>query len=103
MSLSADGTHILQPAGTGGFEALPVVEWLCLELGRMAGFEVPGAALIEMQEGKPRALLVERFDIKCGLEDRRRFALEDYCSILDLPASAKYDGTIDRMAKGLRP
>jgi serine/threonine-protein kinase HipA len=113
MSLSADGTlvpaidqpftHILKPAGTGGFAALPVVEWLCLELGRMAGFDVPNAALIEMPDGMPPALLVERFDIRRGPDDMRRFALEDFCSILDLPASAKYDGTIERMAKALRP
>ncbi len=113
MSLSADGTvvpaidqpftHILKPAGTGGFATLPIVEWLCLELGRMAGFDVPDAALVEMPEGMPPALLVERFDIKCGPEDMRRFALEDFCSILDMPAAAKYDGTIERMAKGLRP
>jgi serine/threonine-protein kinase HipA len=113
MSLSADGTlfpaidkpftHILKPAGTGGFAALPIVEWLCLELGRMAGFEVPDTALIEMPEGMPPALLVERFDIRRGPEDMRRFALEDFCSVLDLPASAKYDGSVERMAKGLRP
>lgn len=113
MSLLADGrlvpatghpfTHILKPAGTGGFATLPIVEWLCLELGRMAGFDVPDAALVEMPEGMPPALLVERFDIRRGPDDMRRFALEDFCSILDLPASAKYDGTIERIAKGLRP
>jgi serine/threonine-protein kinase HipA len=42
MSLVADGdlvpaidqpfNHILKPAGTAGFETLPVVEWLCLEI-----------------------------------------------------------------------
>jgi serine/threonine-protein kinase HipA len=113
MSLSADGTlvpatdqpftHILKPAGTGGFATLPIVEWLCLELGRIAGFEVPDAALIEMPDGMPPALLVERFDIRRGPDDMRRYVLEDFCSILDLPASAKYEGTIERMAKGLRP
>lgn len=113
MSLLADGTlvpaidqpftHILKPAGTGGFATLPIVEWLCLELGRVAGFEVPDAALVEMPEGMPPALLVERFDIRRGPEDMRRFALEDFCSVLDLPASAKYDGTMERIAKGLRP
>ena len=113
MSLLADGalvpaidqpfTHILKPAGTAGFETLPIVEWLCLELGRIAGFDVPDAALIEMPDGMPPALLVERFDIRRGPDDMRGFALEDFCSILDLPASAKYDGTIERMAKGLRP
>lgn len=113
MSLVADGdlvpaidqpfTHILKPAGTAGFETLPVVEWLCLEFGRAAGFEVPAAALIEMPDGMSPALVVERFDIRRDPQDQRRLALEDFCSILDLPASAKYDGTIERMARGLRP
>ena len=113
MSLLVDGTlvpavdrpftHILKSAGTAGFKTLPAVEWLCLELGRAGGFEVPVAALIEMPNGMPPALLVERFDIRRGVEDHRRLALEDFCSILDLPASAKYDSTIERVAKGLRP
>jgi serine/threonine-protein kinase HipA len=96
-------THILKPAGTSGFEMLPIVEWLCLELGRSAGFDVPDAALLAMPDGMSPALVVERFDIRRGAEDQRRLALEDFCSILDLPASAKYDGTIERMARGLRP
>jgi serine/threonine-protein kinase HipA len=96
-------THILKPAGTAGFETLPVVEWLCLQLGRAAGFEVPSAALVDMPDGMPPALVVERFDIRRGPDDRRMIALEDFCSILDLPTSAKYDGTIERMARGLRP
>jgi serine/threonine-protein kinase HipA len=113
MSLMRDGalvpaieqpfTHILKPAGTSGFEMLPIVEWLCLELGRSTGFEAPDAALLAMPDGMPPALVVERFDIRRGAEDQRRLALEDFCSILDLPASAKYDGTIERMARGLRP
>jgi serine/threonine-protein kinase HipA len=96
-------THILKPAGAAGFEMLPVVEWLCLELGRAAGFIVPDIALTAMPDGMSPALIVERFDIRRGPEDLRRFALEDFCSVLDLPASAKYDGTIERMARGLRP
>ena len=113
MHLAPDGTllpaidlpftHILKPAGTAGFEMLPIVEWLCLELGRAAGFTVPDAALTAMPDGMPPALIVERFDIRRGPEDQRRLALEDFCSVLDLPASAKYDGTIERMARGLRP
>jgi serine/threonine-protein kinase HipA len=113
MSLRPDGvlvpaidqpfTHILKPAGTAGFETLPIVEWLCLELGRAAGFQVPDAALLEMPDGMSPALVVERFDIRRGPQDQRRMALEDFCSILDLPAAAKYDGTIERMARGLRP
>lgn len=56
-----------------------------------------------MRDGMSPALIVERLDIRQGTEDPRRFALEDCCSILDLPASAKYDGMIERMARGLRP
>lgn len=96
-------THILKPAGMTGFEMLPVVEWLCLELGRAAGFTVPDVALTAMPDGMSPALIVERFDIRRSPEDLRRFALEDFCSVLDLPAPAKYDGTIERMARGLRP
>ncbi len=112
MSLLADGvlvpavdqpfTHILKPAGAVGFETLPIVEWLCLELGRAARFDVPSAALLEMPDDMPPALVVERFDIRRGVEDQRRLAMEDFCSILDLPTSSKYVGTIERMAKGLR-
>lgn len=101
---NAPFTHILKPAGTSGFDTLPVVEWLCLELGRASGhFEVPIAALIDMPAEMPPALVVERFDIRRGLNDHRLLAMEDFCSILDQPASAKYDGTIERMARALRP
>jgi serine/threonine-protein kinase HipA len=41
--------------------------------------------------------------IRRGPQDDRRLAMEDFCSIVDLPASAKYDGTIELMARGLRP
>ena len=52
MTLDADGrlspsvgtpfTHILKPAGTSGFEALPLVEWIGLALAREAGLRGPG-------------------------------------------------------------
>ena len=29
--------------------------------------------------------------------------MDDFCSILDLPTSAKHDGTIEGMARALRP
>ncbi len=113
MSLTEDGalvpaidqpfTHILKPAGTAGFDMLPIVEWLCLEVGRAAGFETPDAALIAMPDGMPPALFVERFDIRRGPQDQRLLAMEDFYSLLDLPTSAKYDGTIERMARALRP
>lgn len=112
MTLDSDGrlspstgtpfTHILKPAGTSGFEALPLVEWIGLALAREAGFTVPATALIAMPDGMPPALLVERFDIRTDTNDQRLMAMEDLCSVLDLSPEAKYDGTIERVARALR-
>ena len=96
-------THIMKPAGTSGFQALPVIEYLSLALGRYAGFTVPDAALIKMPDGMPPALLVERFDIRASGNDQRLVAMEDLCSVLDLPPEAKYDGTIEGIARGVGP
>ena len=96
-------TQILKPAGTSGFQALPVIEYLAMALGRASGLDAPATALVPMPDGMPPALLVERFDIRTSPEDERRFALEDLCSVLDLPPDAKYDGTIERVARAVRP
>ncbi|WP_083219995.1 type II toxin-antitoxin system HipA family toxin [Hoeflea olei] len=96
-------THILKPAGTSGFQALPVVEFLALALGRHAGLDTPPSALTEMPDGMAPALIVERFDIRISAADPRLLALEDLCSVLDLPPEAKYDGTIERIARAIRP
>jgi serine/threonine-protein kinase HipA len=113
MFLDADGTlspstgkpftHILKPAGTGGFEALPIAEWLAMELGRAAGLAAPATALVAMPDGMPPALIVERFDIRETLGDTRMLALEDLCSVLDLSTDAKYSGTMERVARAVRP
>jgi serine/threonine-protein kinase HipA len=101
-SIGKPFTHVLKPAGTGGYEALPVVEWTAMMLGSCAGLQAPAVALILMPEDMPPALLVERFDIRRSTDDRRMLALEDLCSILDLPANAKYEGTIERVARAVR-
>ncbi|MBT1159409.1 HipA domain-containing protein [Aminobacter anthyllidis] len=113
MFLDADGilspstgkpfTHILKPAGTSGFEALPVIEWQSLALGSATGFTTPATALVPMPDGMPPALLVERFDIRTRLDDKHLLALEDFCSVLGVPTEAKYDGTMERIARAVRP
>ncbi|WP_265519117.1 type II toxin-antitoxin system HipA family toxin [Nitratireductor luteus] len=102
-SVTKPFTHILKPAGTSGFEALPVIEWQSLTLGAVAGFVAPSMALVAMPDGMPPALLVERFDIRTSQEDRRLLAMEDFASVLGVPTEAKYDGTIERVARALRP
>ena len=101
-SIGTPFTHILKPAGTSGFEALPLVEWIGLALAREAGFAVPATALIAMPDGMPAALLVERFDIRTDANDQRLLAMEDLCSVLALSPRAKYDGTIERVVRALR-
>lgn len=96
-------THILKPAGTSGFQALPVIEYLAMALGRHAGLVAPTTALTAMPDGMPPALIVERFDIRVSADDKRCLALEDLCSVLDLPPEAKYDGTIERISRAVRP
>jgi serine/threonine-protein kinase HipA len=95
-------THILKPAGTSGYQALPLIEYLALSLGRHASFTVPETALVPMPDDMPPALIVERFDIRTSLDDTRMLALEDLCSVLDLPPDAKYSGTIERIMRAVR-
>jgi len=102
-AIEAPFTHILKPAGTGPFQALPVIEFLAMTLGRAAGLATPEVALVAMPDDMPPALLVERFDVRTSPEDRRRIVLEDMASVLDLPPDAKYDSTIERVARALRP
>ena len=113
MFLASDGalvpstgrpfTHILKPAGTSGFDILPVIEWQALTLGAAAGLEAPAMALVAMPDGMPPALIVERFDIRRGGNDTHLLALEDFTSVLGVATEAKYDGTIERVARALRP
>jgi serine/threonine-protein kinase HipA len=112
MNLDADGrlspsvgtpfTHILKPAGTSGFEALPLIEWIGLSLARTVGLPAPETALVPMPDGMPPALLVERFDIRDSADDARWLAMEDMCSVLDLEPHDKYTGTIERVARAIR-
>ncbi len=102
-SIGKPCTHILKPAGTGGYDALPLVEWAAMTLGRSAGLAAPTVALIAMPDAMPPALLVERFDIRESTDDRRLLALEDLCSVLGLSANAKYDATMERVARAIRP
>ena len=74
-----------------------------MALGKAAGFRVPATALATMPDGMPPALIVERFDVRESLDDMRMIALEDLCSVLDLSTEAKYSGTMERVARAVRP
>lgn len=95
-------THILKPAPGAGFEFLPQVEAACLDAARACGLTAADHVLVEMPGDLPPALLVERFDIRRGKTDRRRLAMEDMASIRGVPASEKYDGSIEQVARAMR-
>jgi serine/threonine-protein kinase HipA len=101
-SVALPFTHILKPAGTSGFDSLPLVEWIGLTLARALGLATPDAALLQMPDDLPPALVVERFDIREQADDPRWIAMEDMCSALDLGPHDKYTGTIERVAKAVR-
>ena len=113
MYLDADGTlspsagrpftHILKPAGTSGYEPLPVVEWLAMALGQAAGFAVPATALVAMPDGMPPALLVERFDIRSSVDDKRDDRARRHVLRPRSSTEAKYGGTMERVARAVRP
>ena len=96
-------THILKPSPGAGFEALPAIEHACLSAAAACGFDVPAHALVPMPGGLPPALLVERFDIRLNETDARRLAMEDLASLRGLRAEEKYEGSIEQVARALRP
>ncbi|HEX3973070.1 MAG TPA: HipA domain-containing protein, partial [Stellaceae bacterium] len=72
-------------------------------LGRAAGLVTPVIALVAMPDGLPPALIVERVDIRESKTDTRLLALEDFCSVLELPSQDKYKSTMERVARAVRP
>ena len=86
--------HIIK----GSTAILPYVtlnEHLCM---RVVARVMPVAQTQLSQDGK--ALVVHRFDVDAG--GQPRWGMEDFCSLLGLRPSAKYDTTWERIAKAVR-
>lgn len=78
-----------------GFDDLPglaINEFLCLEVARAAGLEVPEARLSH----DAQVLAVRRFDRGA---DGRMLAVEDYCALKPSDPVNKYKGTLEDLAK----
>jgi serine/threonine-protein kinase HipA len=78
-----------------GFEDLPglaINEYLCLEVAREAGLEVPEARLSD--DGQ--VLAVRRFDRSA---DGQILAVEDYCALKANDAVNKYKGSLEDLAR----
>jgi serine/threonine-protein kinase HipA len=68
---------------------LSINEFLCLEVARAAGLNVPETVLSD--DGQ--VLAIERFDRKHG----QQMALEDFCSIAAFEPVNKYKGSLERV------
>ncbi|WP_322048317.1 type II toxin-antitoxin system HipA family toxin [Paraburkholderia sp. J67] len=78
-----------------GFEDLPWLalnEYLCLEVARHSGLEVPQARISD--DGQ--VLAVRRFDRG---EAGQMLAVEDFCALEGLDPVSKYKGSLERVAK----
>ncbi|MFS1894337.1 type II toxin-antitoxin system HipA family toxin [Vibrio lentus] len=66
-------------------------EYLCIELARELGFEVPNVEIIHTE--KVKALAVERFDRRWNKDKTNllRLPQEDICQVFGKPSSIKYE------------
>ena len=76
---------------TQEFPGLAINEFLCLEVARVAGLNVPKAVLSD--DGQ--VLGIERFDRK----HEQPIALEDFCSIAAFDPVNKYKGSLERIVE----
>jgi len=91
------GRFILKPPARE-FSGLPENEHLTMELARRFGLAVPPTTLLELRDGS-LAYLIERFDRP---PDGGNLRQEDFCQLLLLPPTAKYDGTALDCARVIR-
>ena len=94
-SLNANATiwteNAILKTSTHDFPGLAINEFLCLEVARAAGLNVPKTELSD--DGQ--VLAIERFDRQNGLP----IALEDFCSIAALDPVNKYKGSLERIVQ----
>lgn len=82
-------SHIVKPEISERLPDLALNEYLCLELGRRIGLDVPRVEL-KTVEGIPY-LLIERYDRVLDEHGRvRRLHQEDFCQALAIPSQDKY-------------
>lgn len=74
---------------------LSLIEYFGMRVSSAAGLPTPEVRLSE----DVRSLWVRRFDVAPSGE---RLAFEDMCSLMGLPASGKYDGSVERVVRVIK-
>jgi serine/threonine-protein kinase HipA len=93
------GSYILKPTPQA-YPGTAEVEAATMELARQAGIEVPPCGWLPSKDGAG-VFWTERFD-RWGAANRNRLRCEDACQILEVPASWKYAGNLETLARMIR-
>lgn len=88
-------SHLLKPT-TERHPYISENEHLCMNIAEHCGLPVPPFCLIPLQNGE-LAFLIKRFDRDKGL----KVHIEDFASVLNLPAASKYAADYFEVGKGI--
>lgn len=94
--VETNGSYILKPSPQA-FPGAAENEALTMELAQQAGIDVPLCGWISAKDGSG-VFWIERFD-RWGTGNRQRVRCEDACQVLDIPASWKYLGNLETLAR----
>jgi len=92
-----NGTHILKPT-PAEYPELAEIEDLCMSLAEHLEMDVPPHAVLPMADGVS-AYVVKRFD---RLPDGSKLHKEDMAQLLELPSTAKYEASLEKVGKAIR-
>ncbi len=98
VSVARGGRYILKPQ-TQEFRELPQNEYLCMQMGRRFGLNIPPCVLLELADGS-LAYLVKRFDRFKKGRRIEKLPCEDMHQILGGPD--KYAGSHEQIAAVIR-
>lgn len=97
--VETNGSYILKPSPQA-FPGAAENEALTMQLAGDAGLDVPLCGWLPTKDGSG-VFWIERFD-RWGVGNRNRVRCEDACQILGVPASWKYSGNLETLARMVR-
>jgi serine/threonine-protein kinase HipA len=97
--VETNGSYILKPSPQA-FPGAAENEALTMQLARAAGIEVPLCGWLKAHDASG-VFWIERFD-RWGVANRNRIRCEDACQVLEVPASWKYTGNLETLARMVR-